>query len=79
MRGKLEKVEKERAEYKGMSERLELQLSELCLEAQEQEATATQAAEMLERETTLRLGLEKQVKELQVRSYLSVFLCVSQY
>lgn len=65
LRSRVEKVEKERQEYKSMAERLELQVTELCLEAQEQEGTATQASDMLQIETAHRLTLEKQFKEFQ--------------
>jgi len=43
------------------------QLSELAADYQDEHSTSTQTAEMLEAETTERIRLEKEVKDLQVR------------
>jgi len=43
------------------------QLSELAADYQDEHSTSTQTAEMLEAETTERIRLEKEAKDLQVR------------
>jgi len=43
-----------------------MQLTELAADYQDEHTTSTQTAEMLEAETTERIRLDKEVKELQV-------------
>ena len=43
-----------------------LQLSELAADYQDEHSTSTQTAEMLETESTERVRLDKEVKDLQV-------------
>jgi len=43
-----------------------MQLTELAADYQDEHSTSTQTAEMLEAETTERIRLDKEVKELQV-------------
>ena len=46
-----------------------VQLTELAADYQDEHTTSTQTAEMLEVETTERIRLEKEVKELQVSTF----------
>jgi len=55
-----------------------VQLSELAADYQDEHSTSTQTAEMLEAETTERIRLDKEVKDLQVR-YTSVDLTIWQW
>ncbi|CAL1265372.1 unnamed protein product [Larinioides sclopetarius] len=67
LKGKLEKIEKERNELKLTNDKLEAKVSELWSELSEEQSTATHASEMLEAETSERMRLEKEVHELQNR------------
>jgi len=46
-----------------------MQLTELAADYQDEHTTSTQTAEMLEAETTERIRLDKEVKELQVGGF----------
>jgi len=51
-----------------------MQLTELAADYQDEHTTSTQTAEMLEAETTERIRLDKEVKELQVFILMSLLL-----
>lgn len=64
MKTKLEKIEKERSDYKMQVDKLENRLVELQADLAEENTTATQASEMLETESAERMRLEKELKEI---------------
>ncbi|XP_078338720.1 unconventional myosin-XVIIIa-like isoform X4 [Crassostrea virginica] len=65
LKSKLEKIEKERNEYKTQSEKLENRLAEVTADLAEEHDTATHATEMLEAETADRMRLDKDLKDVQ--------------
>uniref|UniRef100_A0AAY4DS32 Uncharacterized protein n=1 Tax=Denticeps clupeoides TaxID=299321 RepID=A0AAY4DS32_9TELE len=65
MKSKLEKVEKERNELRLNSDRLESRITELSSELADERNTGESASQLLESETSERLRLEKDMKELQ--------------
>ncbi|KAK7474334.1 hypothetical protein BaRGS_00034382, partial [Batillaria attramentaria] len=67
MKTKVEKLEKERNEYKAACEKLETRLAEVTADLMEENTTSTQASEMLEAETAERMRLEKELKDLQAK------------
>ncbi|KAI1903664.1 hypothetical protein AGOR_G00029530 [Albula goreensis] len=67
LKGKLEKVEKERNELRLNSDRLESRITELSAELADERNTGESASQLLETETSERLRLEKDMKELQVK------------
>ncbi|XP_052268489.1 unconventional myosin-XVIIIa-like isoform X2 [Dreissena polymorpha] len=67
MKTKLEKIERERSDYKLQMDRLENRVAELTADLAEENTTATQASEMLESESAERMRLEKDLKDLQGR------------
>ncbi|KAJ8266379.1 hypothetical protein GJAV_G00129760 [Gymnothorax javanicus] len=67
LRGKLEKVEKERNELRLNSDRLENRITELSTELADERNTAESASQLLETETSERLRLERDMKDLQAQ------------
>ncbi|XP_037350537.1 unconventional myosin-XVIIIa isoform X2 [Talpa occidentalis] len=67
LRGKLEKVEKERNELRLNSDRLETRISELTSELTDERNTGESASQLLDAETAERLRAEKEMKELQTQ------------
>ncbi|XP_028615120.1 unconventional myosin-XVIIIa isoform X3 [Grammomys surdaster] len=67
LRGKLEKVEKERNELRLNSDRLETRISELTSELTDERNTGESASQLLDAETAERLRTEKEMKELQTQ------------
>ncbi|XP_032363338.1 unconventional myosin-XVIIIa isoform X9 [Etheostoma spectabile] len=67
LKQKLEKVEKERNELRLNSDRLESRISELSSELADERNTGESASQLLETETSERLRLEKDTKELQAK------------
>ncbi|XP_066551563.1 unconventional myosin-XVIIIa isoform X8 [Amia ocellicauda] len=67
LRGKLEKVEKERNELRLNSDRLESRITELSSELTDERNTGESASQLLESETSERLRLEKDMKDLQAK------------
>ncbi|XP_069135915.1 unconventional myosin-XVIIIa-like isoform X4 [Argopecten irradians] len=65
MKTKLERIERERNEYKQQSEKLENRLAEATADLAEEHSASTQSSEMLEAETSERMRLEKDLKDLQ--------------
>ncbi|XP_058532693.1 unconventional myosin-XVIIIa isoform X5 [Ochotona princeps] len=65
LRGKLEKVEKERNELRLNSDRLETRISELTSELTDERNTGESTSQLLDAETAERLRAEKEMKELQ--------------
>ncbi|XP_047676236.1 unconventional myosin-XVIIIa isoform X5 [Tachysurus fulvidraco] len=64
---KLEKVEKERNEQRLNSDRLESRITELSSELADERNTGESASQLLESETSERLRLEKDMKDLQAK------------
>ncbi|XP_017268076.1 unconventional myosin-XVIIIa isoform X4 [Kryptolebias marmoratus] len=64
---KLERVEKERNELRLNSDRLESRIAELLAELADERSTSESASQLLETETSERLRLEKDMKDLQVK------------
>ncbi|XP_059389066.1 unconventional myosin-XVIIIa-like isoform X3 [Carassius carassius] len=64
---KLEKVEKERNELRLNSDRLESKIAELSSELADERNTGESASQLLESETSERLRLEKDMKDLQAK------------
>uniref|UniRef100_A0A3B5LJ84 Myosin motor domain-containing protein n=1 Tax=Xiphophorus couchianus TaxID=32473 RepID=A0A3B5LJ84_9TELE len=64
---KLERVEKERSELRLNTDRLESRISELLAELADERSTSESASQLLETETSERLRLEKDMKDLQVK------------
>ncbi|XP_021349921.1 unconventional myosin-XVIIIa-like isoform X6 [Mizuhopecten yessoensis] len=65
MKSKLERIERERNEYKQQSEKLENRLAEATADLAEEHSAAIQSSEMLDAETSERMRLEKDLKDLQ--------------
>ncbi|XP_072557636.1 unconventional myosin-XVIIIa isoform X11 [Paramormyrops kingsleyae] len=65
LKAKLEKVEKERNELRLNSDRLESRITELSSELADERNTGESASQLLESETSERLRLEKDMKDLQ--------------
>ncbi|XP_067133284.1 unconventional myosin-XVIIIa-like [Centruroides vittatus] len=65
LKAKVEKLEKERIELKHNNDKLEVKVSELWSDLNEEQATSTHVSEMLESEISERMKLEKEVQELQ--------------
>ncbi|XP_051541928.1 unconventional myosin-XVIIIa-like isoform X2 [Myxocyprinus asiaticus] len=64
---KLEKVEKERNELRLTSDRLESRITELTAELSDERNSAESTSQLLETETSERLRLEKDMKDMQVK------------
>ncbi|XP_051534427.1 unconventional myosin-XVIIIa-like isoform X2 [Myxocyprinus asiaticus] len=64
---RLEKVEKERNELRLNSDRLESKITELSSELADERNTGESASQLLESETSERLRLEKEMKDLQAK------------
>ncbi|XP_047234694.1 unconventional myosin-XVIIIa-like isoform X5 [Girardinichthys multiradiatus] len=64
---KLERVEKERNELRLNTDRLENRIAELLAELADERSTSESASQLLETETSERLRLERDMKDLQVR------------
>uniref|UniRef100_A0A8C1UCC6 Myosin XVIIIAb n=1 Tax=Cyprinus carpio TaxID=7962 RepID=A0A8C1UCC6_CYPCA len=64
---KLEKVEKERNELRLNTDRLESKITELSSELADERNTGESASQLLESETSERLRLEKDMKDLQAK------------
>ncbi|XP_028276533.1 unconventional myosin-XVIIIa-like isoform X4 [Parambassis ranga] len=67
-KGKLERVEKERNELRLNTDRLESRIADLLAELTDERSTSESASQLLENETSERLRLEKDLKDLQVKS-----------
>uniref|UniRef100_A0A671P5J1 Unconventional myosin-XVIIIa-like n=1 Tax=Sinocyclocheilus anshuiensis TaxID=1608454 RepID=A0A671P5J1_9TELE len=67
LRLKLEKVEKERNELRLNSDRLESKITELSSELADERNTGESTSQLLESETSERLRLEKDMKDLQAK------------
>ncbi|XP_058853827.1 unconventional myosin-XVIIIa-like isoform X8 [Acipenser ruthenus] len=67
LRGKLEKVEKERNELRLNTDRLECRITEISSELADERNTGESASQLLESETSERLRLEKEMKDLQAK------------
>ncbi|KAL4224255.1 TRAFAC class myosin-kinesin ATPase superfamily [Mactra antiquata] len=67
MKTKLERIEKERNDYKQQMDKLENRVVEMTADLAEENTTATQASEMLETESAERMRLEKELKDVQSR------------
>ncbi|XP_049432693.1 unconventional myosin-XVIIIa isoform X5 [Epinephelus fuscoguttatus] len=67
LKQKLEKVEKERNELRLNSDRLESRITELSSELADERNTGESASQLLETETSERLRLEKDIKDLQAK------------
>uniref|UniRef100_A0AAV2JAS3 Non-specific serine/threonine protein kinase n=1 Tax=Knipowitschia caucasica TaxID=637954 RepID=A0AAV2JAS3_KNICA len=68
MKAKLERVEKERNELRLNTDRLETRISDLVADLADERSTSESASQMLEAETSERLRLEKDLKDLQAKS-----------
>ncbi|XP_034540446.1 unconventional myosin-XVIIIa-like [Notolabrus celidotus] len=66
-KGKLEKVEKERNELRLTTDRLESRIADLLAELADERSTSESASQLLETETSERLRLEKDMKDLQAK------------
>ncbi|XP_071316775.1 unconventional myosin-XVIIIa-like isoform X10 [Trachinotus anak] len=66
-KSKLEKVEKERNELRLNTDRLESRIAELLAELADERSTSESASQLLETETSERLHLEKDMKDLQAK------------
>uniref|UniRef100_A0A8C3B4H6 Myosin XVIIIAa n=1 Tax=Cyclopterus lumpus TaxID=8103 RepID=A0A8C3B4H6_CYCLU len=66
-KSKLEKVEKERNELRLNTDRLESRISDLLAELADERSTSESASQLLETETSERLRLEKDMKDLQAK------------
>ncbi|XP_051973117.1 unconventional myosin-XVIIIa isoform X3 [Xyrauchen texanus] len=64
---KMEKVEKERNELRLTSDRLESRITELTAELSDERNSAESTSQLLETETSERLRLEKDMKDMQVK------------
>uniref|UniRef100_A0A3Q2DY49 Myosin XVIIIA b n=1 Tax=Cyprinodon variegatus TaxID=28743 RepID=A0A3Q2DY49_CYPVA len=67
LKQRLEKVEKERNELRLNSDRLESRVTELSTELTDERNTGESASQLLEAETSERLRLEKDMKDLQTK------------
>ncbi|XP_038565159.1 unconventional myosin-XVIIIa-like isoform X5 [Micropterus salmoides] len=66
-KSKLERVEKERNELRLNTDRLESRIADLLAELADERSTSESASQMLETETSERLRLEKDMKDLQAK------------
>ncbi|XP_027129424.1 unconventional myosin-XVIIIa isoform X7 [Larimichthys crocea] len=66
-KSKLEKVEKERNELRLNTDRLESRIADLLAELADERSTSESASQLLETETSERLRLEKDMKDLQAK------------
>ncbi|XP_035522249.1 unconventional myosin-XVIIIa-like isoform X2 [Morone saxatilis] len=66
-KSKLERVEKERNELRLNTDRLESRIADLLAELADERSTSESASQLLETETSERLRLEKDMKELQAK------------
>ncbi|XP_044077960.1 unconventional myosin-XVIIIa-like isoform X13 [Siniperca chuatsi] len=66
-KSKLERVEKERNELRLNTDRLESRITDLLAELADERSTSESASQMLETETSERLRLEKDMKDLQAK------------
>uniref|UniRef100_A0A3B4Y2L8 Myosin XVIIIAa n=1 Tax=Seriola lalandi dorsalis TaxID=1841481 RepID=A0A3B4Y2L8_SERLL len=66
-KSKLERVEKERNELRLNTDRLESRISDLLAELADERSTSESASQLLETETSERLHLEKDMKDLQAK------------
>ncbi|XP_047462778.1 unconventional myosin-XVIIIa-like isoform X9 [Mugil cephalus] len=64
---KLERVEKERNELRLNTDQLESRITDLLAELADERSTSESASQLLETETSERLRLEKEMKDLQVK------------
>ncbi|XP_041097364.1 unconventional myosin-XVIIIa-like, partial [Polyodon spathula] len=67
LRSKLEKVEKERNELRLNTDRLECRITEISSELADERNTGESASQLLESETSERLRLEKEMRDLQAK------------
>ncbi|XP_074642928.1 unconventional myosin-XVIIIa-like isoform X2 [Tubulanus polymorphus] len=67
LRLKADKLERERNEYKLNSDRLESKLNELTADLMDEHTTSSQAAEILEAESSERMRLEKELRDSQAK------------
>uniref|UniRef100_A0A8C8S7Q4 Unconventional myosin-XVIIIa n=1 Tax=Pelusios castaneus TaxID=367368 RepID=A0A8C8S7Q4_9SAUR len=67
LKGKLEKVEKERSELRLSSNRLESRIAELTSELTDERNAGESASQLLDAETAERLRAEKEMKDLQAK------------
>ncbi|XP_076367271.1 unconventional myosin-XVIIIa-like isoform X2 [Tachypleus tridentatus] len=67
LKAKTLRLEKERNELKQTNEKLEMKVSELWADLNEEHSAATHASEMLETETSERMKLEKEIQDMQTR------------
>ncbi|KAL0994187.1 hypothetical protein UPYG_G00118920 [Umbra pygmaea] len=67
LKGKLEKTEKERNDLRLNTDRLESRITELSVELADERNTSESASQLLETETSERLRLEKEMKDLQAK------------
>ncbi|XP_044849831.1 unconventional myosin-XVIIIa isoform X2 [Mauremys mutica] len=67
LKGRLEKVERERNELRLGSDRLESRVAELTAELTDERHTGESASQLLDAETAERLRAEKEMKDLQVK------------
>ncbi|XP_032094388.1 unconventional myosin-XVIIIa-like, partial [Thamnophis elegans] len=67
LKGRLEKVEKDRNELRLSSDRLEGKVAELTSELTDERNTGESASQLLDAETAERLRAEKEMKELQAK------------
>ncbi|XP_064379323.1 unconventional myosin-XVIIIa isoform X11 [Dromaius novaehollandiae] len=67
LKGKLEKVEKERNELRLHSDRLESRITELTSELTDERNAGESASQLLDAETAERLQAEKEMKDLQAK------------
>ncbi|XP_029303597.1 LOW QUALITY PROTEIN: unconventional myosin-XVIIIa-like [Cottoperca gobio] len=66
-KSKLERVEKERNELRLNTDRLESRISDLLAELADERSTSESASQLLETETSERLRLEKDMKDIQAK------------
>ncbi|XP_042286943.1 unconventional myosin-XVIIIa-like isoform X7 [Thunnus maccoyii] len=66
-KSKLEKVEKERNELRLNTDRLETRIADLLAELADERSTSESASQLLEAETSERLRLERDMKDLQAK------------
>ncbi|KAK1883001.1 Unconventional myosin-XVIIIa, partial [Dissostichus eleginoides] len=66
-KSKFERVEKERNELRLNTDRLESRISDLSSELADERSTSESASQLLETETSERLRLEKEMKDLQAK------------
>uniref|UniRef100_A0A8C4W0W0 Unconventional myosin-XVIIIa n=1 Tax=Gopherus evgoodei TaxID=1825980 RepID=A0A8C4W0W0_9SAUR len=67
LKGRLEKVERERNELRLGSDRLESRVAELTAELTDERHTGESASQLLDAETAERLRAEKEMKDLQIK------------